>query len=91
MKKKEEEKKRKDMNDWLRGKTVRLRMSFSPSVSLSVSVYVPIGNVSFGINGSRFTARVAIALYDVRWVSFIFQHVQHLSLKNTGNALTVYD
>lgn len=72
-------------------------MSFSPSVSLSVSVYVPIGNVSCGINGSRFTARVAIALYDVGWVSFISLStlprsiVQHLSLKNTGNALTVHD
>ena len=68
------------MNDWLRGKTARTRMSLSHSMSMcvcvsvsqSVSVYVPIGNVSFGINGSRFTARVASALYYIWWDSFIF-------------------
>lgn len=39
------------------------------SVSLSVTVYHPVGNVSFEIDGSRCTARVACCY--IRWNSLV--------------------
>lgn len=93
------------------GKIERLWISFSLSscaytaLSFYLSLsYHPIGNVSFQINGSRFTAhmlhlccvtRLGIHLFSEHVQSQLTSEriVQHLKKKKkrTANALTVYD